>query len=178
MLYLANVSEEGFHDNPLLDQVKHKATEDNTQLIVSCIKVESDLIGASEEEKRDLLDLLGYEGSGLGQLIRAAYHLLGLRTFFTAGVQEVRAWTIPAGATALDAAGCIHTDIQNTFIAAEVTPYDDFMACEGEQGAKAAGKWGLKKGDYGCRMVILCTLEQIQEQSRALNNSQSVDIAM
>jgi GTP-binding protein YchF len=148
MLYLANVSEDGFQNNPLLEAVQTKAKEENTQLIVSCIKLEADLIGASEEEKRDLLTLVGGQNSGLSQLIRAAYQLLGLQTFFTAGPKEVHAWTIPVGATAIEAAGCIHTDFQKKFIAAEVIAYDDFITCQGSKGAKAAGKWRIEKRDY------------------------------
>jgi GTP-binding protein YchF len=147
VLYLANVSEDGFVDNPLLDSVQKKALQDNIQVIVSCVKLEADLIGASEKEKQDVLALLGEETFGLGHLIRAAYRLLGLQTFFTAGPEEVKAWTIPMGASAWEASGRIHSDIQQGFIRAEVVSYDDFITYKGVTGAKAAGKWRLKKAE-------------------------------
>lgn len=145
MIYLANVSEEGFNNNPLLTAVQQKASNDNTQVIVSCVKLEAELIGTAEQEKEDLLNLLGCKATGLGQLIQAAYRLLGLQTFFTVGPQEVRAWTIPIGATSLDAAGCIHSDFQKGFIGANVIAYQDFIDYKGEEGAKAAGKLRLEK---------------------------------
>lgn len=146
MLYLANVDEQGFTKHSRLDAVREQVQ--STEVIPICAKLEAAFIQSSEIEKHDFLSLLGVEVPSLQRLIQAAYTLLGLRTFFTAGEQEVCARTIPIGASAWDAAGCIHTDFQKAFIRAEVTAFNDFMTHGGEQGAKAAGKWRLEGKDY------------------------------
>jgi len=115
---------------------------------VICAQIESELIEMEEEERREFLGELGMEQTGLDRMIFAAFKLLGLHTYFTAGVKEVRAWTVPVGATAPQAAGVIHTDFERGFIRAEVTGYDDFVACGGEQGAKEAGKLRLEGKEY------------------------------
>lgn len=148
IIYLANVSEDGFDNNPLLEKIQAHAHREDIQVVVSCLKLESDLIGISEEEKKDLLAVLSENATGLGELIRAAHQLLGLQSFFTAGAKEVRAWTVPAGGTAFEAAGCIHSDFQRGFIAAEVVDYASFVLHEGIKGSKAAGKWRVERKDY------------------------------
>jgi ribosome-binding ATPase len=148
MIYLANVSEEGLDHSPFVEGIQAKADRENTKVVTSCVKLEADLIGTSEEEKKNLLALLGGNTLGLGQLIREAYDLLGLQTFFTAGPKEVRAWTVLKGSTAWEAAGRIHSDFQRGFIAAEVVGYDDFMLYQGIKGAKAAGKWRAERKEY------------------------------
>ena len=147
-LYIANVSEDGFSHNPHLDAVlKHAA---NTQSLVMpiCASVEAALTDLSDADKSAFLAELGQTEPGLDRLIRAGYGLLDLQTYFTAGVQEVRAWTIPIGATARDAAGVIHTDFYKGFIRAEVIAFADYLAYLGEAGAKEAGKWRLEGKDY------------------------------
>lgn len=147
-LYIANVDENGFTNNPLLDQLHAMAQKENTKVVPLCAKLEEDCIGLTEEEKKEFLRELGLSEAGLDRLIRAGYDLLGLQTFFTAGVKEVRAWTVRKGATAPQAAGCIHTDFEKGFIRAEVVGYDDFIQYRGEQGAKEAGKWRLEGKTY------------------------------
>jgi len=147
-MYIANVDETGFDSNPYLDQVKAIAEEENAVVVPICNKLESEIAELEDEEKIDFLQEMGMEEPGLNRVIRAGYSLLGLQTYFTAGVKEVRAWTIPVGATAPQAAGKIHTDFEKGFIRAEVIAYDDFIACNGEQGAKDAGKWRLEGKDY------------------------------
>jgi ribosome-binding ATPase len=148
MLYIANVDEKGFTDNPFLDQLNALAQKEHTQVVPLCAKLEEDCIDFSELEKQEFLQELGLKETGLDRLIRAGYDLLGLQTFFTAGVKEVRAWTVPQGATAPQAAGCIHTDFAKGFIRAEVIAYSDFIHYHGEQGAKEAGKWRLEGKTY------------------------------
>ncbi len=147
-MYIANVDEDGFEDNPLLDVVREIAAAENAALVPICNKLESEIAELDEAEKAEFLEDLGMEEAGLNRVIRAGYELLGLQTYFTAGVQEVRAWTIPIGATAPQAAGVIHTDFQRGFIKAEVVSYDDFVEFSGEQGAKEAGKLRLEGKDY------------------------------
>jgi GTP-binding protein YchF len=147
-MYIANVDEEGFEDNPLLDQVRAIAATENAIVVPICNKLESEIAELDEDEKAEFLQDLGMEEAGLNRVIRAGYELLGLHTYFTAGVQEVRAWTIPLGATAPQAAGVIHTDFQRGFIKAEIMSYEDFVAYNGEQGAKEAGKLRLEGKDY------------------------------
>lgn len=147
-LYIANVDEDGFENNPHLDTVNAIASEEGAEVVVVCNKLEEEIVELDPEEKMEFLTELGWDEPGLDRVIRGGYKLLGLQTFFTAGVQEVRAWTIPVGATAPQAAGKIHTDFEKGFIRAEVVSYDDFIACKGEQGAKDAGKWRLEGKEY------------------------------
>ncbi len=147
-MYIANVSEDGFDDNPYLDQVRSIAGEEEAVVVAVCAAIEAELVELDDEEKAEFLDDLGLEEPGLNRVIRGGYQLLGLHTYFTAGVKEVRAWTIPVGATAPQAAGVIHTDFEKGFIRAEVTSYDDFITCNGEQGAREAGKLRLEGKEY------------------------------
>lgn len=147
-MYIANVAEDGFEDNALFDQVAQHAASENAEIVAICAQIESEIAELDEEEKVEFLADLGMEEPGLNRVIRAGYELLGLQTYFTAGVKEVRAWTVPVGATAPQGAGVIHTDFEKGFIRAEVTAYEDFIAHKGEQGAKDAGKWRLEGKDY------------------------------
>lgn len=147
-LYVANVDEQGFENNPYLEQVQALAARENAPVVAICAAIESELSELTDEEKFEFMQELGMKEAGLDRLIRAGYQLLGLQTFFTAGVKEVRAWTIKVGSTAPQAAGCIHSDFETGFIRAEVISYDDFVAYVGEQGAKDAGKWRLEGKDY------------------------------
>jgi ribosome-binding ATPase len=147
-LYVANVSENGFTNNPLLDEVKKIADSEKASVVVICAAIEAEIAELNDEEKAMFLAELNLTEPGLDRLIHAAYKLLGLETYFTAGEKEVRAWTIHKGATAPQAAGVIHTDFEKGFIRAEVISYDDFIKYKGEQGAKEAGKWRLEGKDY------------------------------
>jgi GTP-binding protein YchF len=147
-MYIANVDEEGFENNPHLDIVKAIAEKENALVVIICNKLESEIAELDDDEKAEFLEDLGMEEAGLNRVIRAGYELLGLQTYFTAGVKEVRAWTVAVGATAPEAAGVIHTDFQRGFIKAEVMAYDDFIEYNGEQGAKEAGKLRLEGKDY------------------------------
>jgi GTP-binding protein YchF len=147
-MYIANVSDSGFENNPYLDQVKELAAAENSVVVAVCASIESELVDLDEEEKEMFLAEMGLDEPGLNRVICAGYVLLGLQTYFTAGVKEVRAWTVKVGATAPQAAGVIHTDFEKGFIRAEVVAYDDFVAGNGEQGAKEAGKWRLEGKDY------------------------------
>lgn len=147
-MYIANVSEDGFENNPHLDTVKRIAEEEGAIVVAICNKLESEIAELDDEDKAEFLADLGMEEAGLNRVIRAGYELLGLQTYFTAGVKEVRAWTIRKGATAPQAAGVIHTDFEKGFIRAEVVAFEDFIAGNGEQGAKEAGKWRLEGKEY------------------------------
>jgi GTP-binding protein YchF len=147
-IYVANVDEHGFRDNPLLARVEAFAAREGAPVVAICAAIEAEMAGMSAEDKKAFLGDLGLDEPGLNRLIRAAYGLLGLQTFFTAGPKEVRAWTIHKGDTAPRAAGVIHTDFERGFIRAEVIAYDDYVACGGEQGAKEAGKMRLEGKDY------------------------------
>ena len=147
-MYIANVSEDGFEDNPYLDQVKELAAAENAEVVAICNKLESEISELEDDEKIEFLQDMGMEEPGLDRVIRAGYSLLGLQTYFTAGVKEVRAWTVRIGATAPQAAGVIHTDFEKGFIRAEVISYDDFIEHKGEQGAKDAGRWRLEGKEY------------------------------
>lgn len=147
-MYIANVDEDGFENNDKLKQVQDRAATEGAEVIVICAKIESEIAELDDEEKADFLAELGMEEPGLDRVIRQGYQLLGLQTYFTAGVKEVRAWTIKKGATAPQAAGVIHTDFEKGFIRAEITGYDDYVNNNGEQGAKEAGKWRLEGKDY------------------------------
>lgn len=147
-MYIANVMEEGFENNPLLDSVRKLAEAENAQVVPICAKIESEIAELEDADKADFLAELGMTEPGLNRVIRAGYTLLGLQTYFTAGVKEVRAWTVKVGATAPQAAGVIHTDFEKGFIRAEVIAYDDFIKYNGEAGAKEAGKWRLEGKEY------------------------------
>jgi len=147
-LYIANVAEDGFENNPQLDAVRELALAEGAEVVAVCAAIEAELVELDEEEQRAFLDELGLDEPGLNRVIRAGYRLLGLHTYFTAGVKEVRAWTVKIGATAPQAAGVIHTDFEKGFIRAEVTSYEDFVACNGEHGAREAGKLRLEGKDY------------------------------
>ena len=147
-MYIANVAEDGFDNNPYLEQVRALAAREKAIVVPICNKLESEIAELEEEEKAEFLEAVGMEEPGLNRVIRAGYGLLGLQTYFTAGVKEVRAWTIPIGATAPQGAGKIHTDFEKGFIRAEVIAYDDFIKYGGEQGAKDAGKWRLEGKTY------------------------------
>ena len=147
-MYIANVDESGFESNPRLDAVTKHAESEGAAIVAVCAAVEAEIAELDDEDKGDFLADLGLEEPGLNRVIRAGYELLGLETYFTAGEKEVRAWTIPADATAPQAAGKIHTDFEKGFIRAEVVGYDDFIDCKGEAGAKEAGKWRLEGKEY------------------------------
>lgn len=146
--YIANVAEDGFEDNPLLDQVREYANANNARVVPVCAAIEAEVVQLDREDRQEFLAELGLKESGLAGVIRAGYGLLDLLTFFTAGDKEVRAWTVTNGATAPNAAGRIHTDFERGFIRAEVTSFDDFVSCGGEQGAKEAGKLRLEGKEY------------------------------
>lgn len=147
-MYIANVSEDGFENNPALDAVQKLAQQENAIVVAICAAIESEIADLEDDEKADFLAELGQEEPGLNRVIRSGYELLGLHTYFTAGVKEVRAWTVKLGATAPEGAGVIHTDFQKGFIRAEVVGYDEYVQFDGEQGAKDAGKWRLEGKDY------------------------------
>lgn len=147
-LYVANVDDQGFDSNPLLDRVREYAAKEGAPVVVICAAMEAEIAELADEDKAVFLADMGLEEPGLNRLIRATYSLLGLETYFTAGVKEVRAWTVRKGSTAPQAAGVIHTDFERGFIRAEVIGYDDFIACKGEQGAKESGKMRLEGKEY------------------------------
>ena len=147
-MYIANVAEDGFNDNPHLDAVAGHAASENTSVVVICNKLESEIIELDDDEKVDFLAEMGMQEPGLHRVIRAGYDLLNLQTYFTAGPKEVRAWTIRVGSTAPEAAAVIHTDFQKGFIRAEIIGFDDYVSHQGEQGAKDAGRWRLEGKDY------------------------------
>ena len=146
--YIANVAEDGFENNPLLDQVREFASGENARVVPVCAAIEAEVAQLDREDRDEFLAALGLKESGLAGVIRAGYALLDLLTFFTAGEKEVRAWTVTNGATAPNAAGRIHTDFERGFIRAEVTAFDDFISCNGEQGAREAGKLRLEGKEY------------------------------
>jgi len=147
-MYIANVAEDGFEDNPHLDKVKEIAASEGASVVAVCNKIEAEISELEDEEKLEFLEMMGMSEPGLDRVIRAGYELLGLQTYFTAGVKEVRAWTTKVGATAPRAAASIHTDFERGFIRAEVVGYDDFIQYRGENGAKEAGKWRLEGKEY------------------------------
>jgi len=147
-MYIANVQDDGFDNNPLLDSVRTFAAQEGTMVVPICAAIEAEIAQLDDEEKKEFLEDLGLEEPGLNRVVRAGYQLLDLATYFTAGVKEVRAWTIPVGASAPQAAGVIHSDFEKGFIRAEVISYEDFITYNGEQGAKDAGKWRLEGKDY------------------------------
>jgi hypothetical protein len=147
-MYVANIAEHGFHDNPLLAAVEAHAAKEGAPVVSVCAAMESEIADLSGEDKRVFLEDMGVAEPGLDRVIHAGYKLLGLETYFTVGPKEVRAWTIHHGDTAPKAAGVIHTDFEKGFIRAEVTSCDDFIACKGEHGAKEAGKMRLEGKEY------------------------------
>jgi GTP-binding protein YchF len=151
VLYIANVSEDGFENNPHLDAVREFAASEGAEAVAVCASIEEDIAELDAAEAAEFLQEMGLEEPGLDRVIHAGYKLLHLQTFFTAGPQEVRAWTIRVGDTAPRAAGKIHTDFEKGFIRAEVVGFDDFIAGNGEQGAKDAGKWRLEGKEYVMR---------------------------
>ena len=148
VMYIANVDEEGFENNPHLDTVIAIAKEEGAAVVAICNKLEAEIAELEDDERIEFLEDLGMEEPGLDRVIRAGYTLLGLQTYFTAGVKEVRAWTVKQGATAPQAAAIIHTDFEKGFIRAEITAYNDFVDNNGETGAKDAGKWRLEGKEY------------------------------
>ena len=147
-MYIANVDEDGFADNVYLDTVQEIAVAEGAVVVPICNKLESEIAELDDDERAEFLSDLGMEEPGLDRVIRAGYELLGLQTYFTAGVKEVRAWTVKVGATAPQAAGVIHTDFERGFIRAEVTSFDDFIKYNGEQGAKEAGRLRVEGKAY------------------------------
>ena len=147
-MYIANVAEDGFENNPYLDQVRALATREGAVVVPVCAAIEAEIGELPDAEKGEFLADLGLDEPGLNRVIRAGYELLGLQTYFTAGVKEVRAWTVAVGATAPQGAGVIHTDFEKGFIRAEVIAYDDFITYKGEVGAKESGKWRLEGKEY------------------------------
>lgn len=148
VLYAANVDDSGFDNNPLLDRVREFAATEGAPVVVVCAALEAEMVDMEADDKAIFLADLGQTEPGLNRLIQAAYALLGLETYFTAGVKEVRAWTMHKGSTAPQAAGVIHTDFERGFIRAEVIGFADFLACKGEHGAKEAGKMRLEGKEY------------------------------
>jgi len=147
-MYIANVAEDGFADNPMLDAVRAHAEGEGAAVVPVCASIEAEIVELDDAERDEFLAELGLDEPGLNRVVRAGYALLGLETYFTAGPKEVRAWTIPASARAPQAAGVIHSDFERGFIRAEVIGYQDFVACKGEQGAKEAGKLRSEGKDY------------------------------
>jgi GTP-binding protein YchF len=147
-MYVANVLENGFENNPHLDRLREYAAKEGAPVVALCAQIEAELADLEDEDKKAFLADLGLEEPGLNRLIRVGYNLLGLQTYFTAGVKEVRAWTIHVGDTAPQAAGVIHTDFEKGFIRAQTIAFADFIACKGEQGAKEAGKMRAEGKEY------------------------------
>ncbi|KGJ95752.1 redox-regulated ATPase YchF [Thalassotalea sp. ND16A] len=147
-MYIANVNDDGFEDNPYLDQVRAIAEKEGAVVVAVCAEIESELSEMDEDERQEFMEDLGITEPGLNRVINSGYGLLHLQTYFTAGVKEVRAWTVKVDATAPQAAGVIHTDFEKGFIRAEIVSYDDFVEFNGESGAKEAGKWRLEGKEY------------------------------
>jgi len=147
-MYVGNVLEDGFTNNPYLDRLREHAAKEGAPVVALCAKIEAELADLDDEDKTAFLADLGLDEPGLNRLIRVGYDLLGLQTYFTAGVKEVRAWTIHKGDTAPQAAGVIHTDFERGFIRAQTISFDDFVAYKGEQGAKEAGKMRAEGKEY------------------------------
>ena len=147
-MYVANVDEHGFENNPLLDKVRELAKSEGAEVVAVCAAMEAEIAQLDEADKADFLKDMGLSEPGLNRVIRTGYTLLGLETYFTAGEKEVRAWTVHKGSSAPQAAGVIHTDFEKGFIRAEVVAYEDFVKYKGEAGAREAGKWRLEGKDY------------------------------
>jgi len=147
-MFVGNVAEDGFENNPFLDRLREYAAAQNAPVVAICAKIEAELAEMDDADRLEFLKELGQDEPGLNRLIRAGFKLLGLQTYFTAGVKEVRAWTVPIGATAPQAAGVIHGDFERGFIRAQTIAFDDFIAFKGEQGAKDAGKMRAEGKEY------------------------------
>ena len=147
-MFVGNVSETGFENNPFLDRLNEYAATQNAPVVAICAKMEADMADMSDEDRALFLHEMGQDEPGLNRLIRAAFKLLGLQTYFTAGVKEVRAWTIHIGDTAPQAAGVIHGDFERGFIRAQTIAFDDYIAHKGEHGAKEAGKMRSEGKEY------------------------------
>ena len=147
-MFVGNVAEDGFENNPLLERLQQYAAEQNAPVVAICAKIEAEMAEMDDEDRDMFLQEMGLEEPGLNRLIRAGFKLLGLQTYFTAGVKEVRAWTIRIGDTAPQAAGVIHGDFERGFIRAQTIAFDDFIAHKGEQGAKDAGKMRAEGKEY------------------------------
>ena len=150
-MYIANVNDDGFENNPYLDEVQKIADAEGAIVVAVCAEIESELSEMDDEDRVEFMADLGLEEPGLNRVINAGYSLLHLQTYFTAGVKEVRAWTVKQNATAPQAAGVIHTDFEKGFIRAEIISYDDFIEFNGESGAKEAGKWRLEGKEYSVK---------------------------
>ena len=148
MLYIANVDEAGLNGNAYLNAVQDHAAQEGAKVVPICAAIEAEIAELSADDQKEFLESIGLEEPGLNRVIRAGYELLNLQTYFTVGPKEARAWTIPKGATAPQAAGVIHTDFEKGFIRAEVITYEDFVQFNGEQGAKNAGKLRLEGKEY------------------------------
>lgn len=148
VLYIANVGEDGFEENPHLEALRRLAEEEAAEVVPVCAAIEAEIVELEEDERAEFLNDMGLDEPGLNRVVRAGYKLLGLETYFTAGEKEVRAWTIPKSASAPQAAGVIHSDFERGFIRAEVIAYEDFVACKGEQGAREAGKLRSEGKEY------------------------------
>ena len=148
VLYIANVAEDGFDDNPLLDAVVELAASEGAEVVPICNKIEAEISELEDDERSEFLEALGIEEPGLNRVIRAGYKLLGLHHYFTAGPKEARAWTVPIGTRAPQAAAVIHTDFEKGFIRAEVIGFDDYIEFKGESGAKEAGRWRSEGKEY------------------------------
>jgi GTP-binding protein YchF len=147
-MFVANVDESGFENNPLLDRLQQYAAAQDAPVVAICAKMEAEMADMSDEDKQLFLAEIGQEEPGLNRLIRAAFKLLGLQTYFTAGEKEVRAWTVRIGATAPQAAGVIHTDFERGFIRAQTIAFGDYVQFKGEQGAKDAGRMRSEGKEY------------------------------
>jgi GTP-binding protein YchF len=150
-MYIANVKEDGFENNPHLDKLRERAAEEGAEVVPVCAAIEEELAELDDADKVAFLADMGLEEPGLNRVIRAGYKLLGLQTYFTAGEKEVRAWTVRRGSTAPQAAGVIHTDFERGFIRAETIAYDDYIKYKGEAGARDAGRLRLEGKDYVVR---------------------------
>ena len=148
LMYIANVKEDGFTNNPYLDAVRKRAESEGAQVVPVCAAIEEELAQLDDDDKLAFLQDMGLDEPGLNRVIRAAYTLLGLQTYFTAGEKEVRAWTVKKGSTAPQAAGVIHTDFERGFIRAETIGFDDFVKYKGESGSRDAGRLRLEGKDY------------------------------
>jgi ribosome-binding ATPase len=148
LMYIANVREDGFENNPHLDKVRERATAEGAEVVPVCAAIEEELAQLDDADKLAFLHDMGLDEPGLNRVIRAGYKLLGLQTYFTAGEKEVHAWQVKVGATAPQAAGVIHTDFERGFIRAETIAYDDYIKYKGEAGARDAGRLRLEGKDY------------------------------